>query len=154
MSARQRALELACLKAVKDRLTALDTETKAALMDGDLDPGDRKSAVLPDGTDVGTVSVAKGRAAKLKVVDERAFLAWVKKNRPTAIVEAVRSSDQDDLLAKAEESGELPDGVDLGDPGAPYVSVRQSKEQAEALVAAWRAGTVALPGLVAGQVES
>src|SRR5690348_16486127 len=107
MSARQRAVELAALKAVKDRLTALDAETKAALMDGDLDPGDRKAARLPDGTEVGTVSVSVGRAAKLKVVDERAFLAWVKVNRPSAIVEAVRSSDQEDLLAKAEKSGEL-----------------------------------------------
>lgn len=150
MSAREVALRLAALKAVKDALTKEEGSSKGALMD-DLDPGDRKQAALPDGTKVATVSVSQ-REAAFKVTDERAFLAWVKEHRPTAIVEAVRESDQKSILEGIATSGEMPDGVELGEPGAPYVSVRQSAEQAEALVAAWRRGEVALPNL--GAIES
>jgi hypothetical protein len=150
VSARTVALKLAALKAVKDHLTSEDALAKGELMD-DLDPGDRKTAALPDGTKVGTVTVSQ-RDAAFKVTDERAFVAWVKEHRPTAIVEAVRESDQKDILERIPDTGEIPDGVELGEPGAPYVSVRQSKDEAEALVAAWRRGEVALPNL--GAIES
>lgn len=148
---RQISLKLAAIAAVKKHLTALDRETKEALMDY-LDPGDRKGAVLPDGTEVAAVYVSKQGAPQVVVKNEQAFLAWVKENRPTAIVERVRESDEKSILEAALTSGELPDGCEIGDGKASYVGVKQSKEQIDAVVQAWRDGSLALPSLV-GEID-
>lgn len=146
------ALRLAAISAVKKHLTAVDNQAKDELM-GHLDPGDRKGAVLPDGTEIGTVYVTKAGGPEVKVVDERAFLAWVKENRPTGIVEYVRDSDRKSILEGALTSGELPDGTEVGDGKASYVGVRQTEPQRQAVVDAWRSGALALPS-IAGEVEA
>lgn len=59
-----------------------------------------------------------------KVVDERAFLAWVKANRPHAIVDAVDPTFTRAVLAEGCCSdGEVPDGIDLV-VGAPVLTVK------------------------------
>lgn len=159
MSIRESMTALASIKAVKDVLTAEERREKQALMD---ELGGRMGAtgaVLPDGREGATISISAGKAAKLEVVDERAFTDWVREFRPGAIVtvESVRDSDRDQILKvfteTFEETGELPPGVMLGNPGEPYVMVKQSKAQAQAVVEAWRAGALALPGSV-GEIES
>lgn len=144
MSARQSVIVLAALKALKDHLAGLDKEEKKALLE-ELDPGDRKNAVIPGTkTSIGTVSVSQ-REGGWEVVDERAFLGWVKKNRPSGVVESVRESDQKSILTSIDETGEVPDGVMQGDDGDPYVTVRQTPAQREALIEAWRTGAIELP---------
>lgn len=154
-SIRDRLTELAAIKAVKDMLAAREKESKASLMK---EVGGRMGAtgaVLPTGEEGATVSITAGKSAVLYVADERAFLEWVRGARPAAIVEMVRESDRKQILDFWLEhgEGEIPPGVELGDPGDPYVMVRQSKEQAAAVVGAWQAGLLELPGSKAPEVE-
>lgn len=103
--------------------------------------------LMPDGTAVGTLSISGGKETA-KVVDERAFLAWVKKNAPGEVVETVRDSYRKALLKQIQGSGELPDGVELGQ-GDPYSTVRLSKGAEAIVLAAMRSGQIeplALPG--------
>lgn len=145
MSTRKIMTALAAVKAVKDYLSELDRALKADLME---QLGGRMSAaaaVLPDGSEAATVTISRGRAARWVVVDEAAFLSWVKANRPTAIVQTVRSSDTESILTSITATGEVPDGVMEGEPGEPYVMVRQSPAQRAATVAAWQTGQLPLP---------
>lgn len=146
MSAREAALRLAALKALKDRVDDAYTSARKAALAA-MDPGDRKSAVLDDGTDIGTVSVTKPKL-RAAVVDERAFLAWVKAEAPGEIVESVRETYRRHILGRVErygnvvdtETGEiLADGVELR-PSEPYATCRQSDAQAAAVAAAYAAG--------------
>ncbi len=146
------ALRLAAIAAVKKHLTGVDTATKAELLVY-LDLGDRKGAVLPDGTSIGTVYVTVEGDPQVRITDSRKFLAWVKKNRPTAIIEAVRESDEKSILEEALTSGELPDGTEIGDGKASYVGVRQTEAQRQAVVDAWRSGALALPAIT-GEIEA
>jgi hypothetical protein len=66
----------------------------------------------------------------------------VKTHRPSAIIEAVRASDQADILKRITSTGEIPDGVEQGQDGSPYVSVKQTPEQTQAVVQAWRSGAI------------
>ena len=153
-TAREAALTAAAVKALQDGIRDARAVADAAVMAA-LDPGDRKNAVLPDGTKVGTVSVSNQGEPVWRVTDPDAFLRWVKEHRPTAIVEAVRSSDQKSILDAIPDTGELPDGVDLVDGKAPYVSVgKQTDEQRAAIAKAWADGTLEIPDLVRPAVES
>lgn len=64
------------------------------------------AALLPDGTVIGEVKRAKAPKSA-QVVDERALLAWVEKNRPDEIEvrKTVRSSYLDALKAQAKKDG-------------------------------------------------
>lgn len=151
VGARETAVKLAAIKALEATVKSLNAEEKQALLEI-LESGDRKVAKLPDGTAIATVSVST-RSASWDVVDEQKFLAWVKENRPSAIVEQVRDSDRKHILSQIDETGELPDGVAEVPESEPYVTVRQSAEQRDAVVAAWRSGALELPN-VAGEIES
>lgn len=144
------ALRLAALKAVEEHMAVMKQDLRD-LASEELDKGDRKAAKLPDGSTVGNVTKSDPKpTTKPKVIDEAAFLVWVKKHRPTAIVERVRESDQVSILAGIESTGEIPDGVDLVESTArSSVSVTQTPAQREALVAAWRAGVIELPDVLA-----
>jgi len=135
----QTVLELAGLKALADHVKGLTDEAKKVLA-GQLRRG-TISAFVEDGdepVDVGTVVVVPTRFA-WDVVDEVAFLKWVKTNRPTAIVESVRSSDQKSILegveAAAKAGGEVPDGVGRV-RSTGYVQVKQTADQRDALLEA------------------
>lgn len=147
MSTNEILLRLAAIKAVRDVLTKVEKDAKDELLGEVRGRMGATSATLEDGTEAATVSVSLGKAATLYVADERAFLKWVRENRPTAIVESVRSSDQASILEEAKSTGEIPDGVELGNPGERYVTVRQSADQRTATVAAWRRGELPLPSL-------
>jgi len=140
-------LRLAAIKAVKDTLTALDKATKDELLQQVRGRMGATTAALTDDTEAATVSVSLGKAPAPYVADDRAFLAWVKANRPDAIVETVRTSDQDAILKAAQATGEWPDGVELSHPGDRYVSVRQTPAQRAATVTAWQRGELPLPAL-------
>lgn len=139
----QIALELALVKVLKTRIGQVETTIK-----GELNQHLHRGTVyaqLADGVDVATVVVTAESEAPLVVEDERALLEWVKANRPTAVVESVRSSDLADILAKAKKTGEMPPGIGFGKGKAGSVSVgAQSKAQEDALLDAYRAGSLAV----------
>ncbi len=69
-----------------------------------LDPADRKSARLSDGTKVGYVTKSDPKSTAT-VVDESAFTEWVLATYPDEIVPTVRTSFQTALLDGAEDAG-------------------------------------------------
>ncbi|KAB2344826.1 hypothetical protein [Actinomadura rudentiformis] len=73
-------------------------------------PG-RAPAVLPSGKRVASVSLNWEVAAV--VVDERAFLEWVRRTRPDEVIESVRESYRRYVLEAAVRAGEEPPGVHL-----------------------------------------
>lgn len=132
MSTNDVALKLVALKAAEGRVKELRAEVEAELLQ-EMRRG-TVHAALGD-VEVGSVTITAPTAA-LRVVDDAAFLAWVRKHAPHAIEERVRDLDKRAILAAAKTTGELPDGVDLVDGGAPQVRVKVTAEQVEALQAA------------------
>ena len=62
-------------------------------------------------------------------------------------LDVYKRQDQADILKRITSTGEIPDGVEQGQDGSPYVSVKQTPEQTRAVVQAWRSG--ALAGILA-----
>lgn len=151
-SAKEAALRAAVLKALSKKVGAAEKAAKSIVQE-ELDPGDRKGAVLDDGTDIGTVSYTKGTAAKPLVADEREFTEWVLDHAPTEVIQTVRPAYRDSLLKRLQAAddnelvdpatGEIVPGVLQGSGGAPYVMVKQTTDQEQALAAAWVDGRLA-----------
>ena len=110
-----------------------------AELDSIMDAGDRSYAMIDDG-EVATVSKTRA-STKPVVVDEAALLAWCKRNRPDVVREMVAPwfTAAGSLSRVIEETGEVPDGVDVVE-GEPSISVRVSTNQGEALAEALLAG--------------
>jgi hypothetical protein len=89
------AIKLAVIKMVKDAAAAAETDAKYHLEQA-MDPGDRKHARLPDGTDAGTVSFST-KSAKAVVTDRAAFTAWATDAAPPEVRVQV-TLDADDVL--------------------------------------------------------
>lgn len=111
---------------------------KVDLLASMLDAGvERVGVTNDDGVKFGTVSVTAG-TAKARVVDDRAFLAWVIARYPDEIAQVVRDSFVKKLLDAATEAGEPVDattgevvpGVELVD-GKPYLTVRPTADAKE-----------------------
>ena len=155
-------LRTAVLKVLADEVKAATDDGKASLKDVMDGLGIRSlTATLADGTEVATVSRAGG-AESPKVTDPDKFLAWVAENRPGEIVQSVRDSYTDALLAAMRktgepvdpETGEVVPGVEFR-AGAEYLAVRFASgpvDGRERIKQAWRdreldlAGLLALPG--------
>lgn len=120
MNAREHAIRLVVLKAIKERVMQVDKDAKLDAA-AEFAPGDRVVAYV-DGKPIGSVTVAHGRKG-WAVANPAAFLAWCKEHRPTAVVEAVRKSDQDAILKAIAATGEVPDGV-VETEGEPYFTVK------------------------------
>jgi hypothetical protein len=123
LSAAQYAARLVVLKALEKRVTSLQKATKTAARSAFV-AGDRKIAEH-EGVRLGSVTLTKGRGGGFKVTDPRAFVAWCKVHRPTAVVvtESVRESDELSLLQAIEKGGPVPDGVEEVPGGDPYFTV-------------------------------
>jgi hypothetical protein len=155
--ARQAAIRVAALKALRDKVSDAYNQARADAVAA-LSPGDRLHAALPDGSDIGTVSVVDGKTSA-KVTNPAALLKWVQVNAPDEVeqVPQVRESYLGALLARCEnvdgaamhaKTGELLPGVRF-ETGDPYARVTQTHDQAEAFVSAWRAGTLAPDAVLA-----
>lgn len=152
--ARTAVLRRMVLKFITDRLgdakDVLDADVLSVL-----DRGDRKKAVLPDGTDVGTLSVSDPKP-ETKVVNAAALEAWVMAEVPHQIelVPAVAAYHRvypafvTKLVAECEvvdgelvwpETGELVPGLAVK-TRAMAVSNRQTPAQLEAMLAAFEDG--------------
>lgn len=151
------ALRLVAIKVMQEALAAEDAAVRARLRES-MKVGARAIAELPDGTAVGAVTYSKPRAAKARVTNMAAFMQWVELLYPSEIVHhpemvvpayrEVRGSFVEKALADVVKTGELPDGVEMGEPGRPNLTVPKLPDGAqEAIVEAFRSG--ALSGVLA-----
>lgn len=137
------AARLGVLSEVQKKVAAAVKEAKQRVLAGN-NVGDRKTAVLPDGTKLGSANVKQN--VSVKVEDESAFLAWVKATHPSEVVETVRDSFRAKVLKEAKESGELPPGTgpEVGDPYVSYLGVKGADE---IVAARWRELSSGLLGI-------
>lgn len=93
-------------------------------------PGDTSKPSI-DGRQVGTVSVSSPQP-RYQVVDEKALLAWLERNKPDAVhkVPAPWFIAANALDGFIKQTGEIPDGVEIVQ-GDPRISVRVSGAQEE-----------------------
>lgn len=128
-------------KRVKERADRVKRELAEAL-----DPGDRKTAALDDGTVVGSISYVKGRKSA-RVSNEAALTAWVAANHPDEIVQQIRPAYRAALLELAKTNGvaadpttgEIVPGIEF-DVTDPYLSAKPDPAGLPALIDAMRAG--------------
>lgn len=142
MTREDQALRLLLMQWLSKQLRQADTAERQAV---DWPEETRAVAKLPDGTTVGTVTMAAG-SVSAKVVDDGKFLAWVRENRPDQIEERVRPAYQKTVLAAVAENGELPPGVDV-EYGDPKPQVRPKPGAYDALAEAWRTGQLSMSSL-------
>lgn len=111
---------------------------KVTLLADLLDLGAERIRVTDDdGAELGAVVVAAGKP-KARVVDERAFLAWVVDRYPAEVVQVVRESFARAVLAAATaagdpidaRTGEVIPGVEMS-AGEPYLTVRPATHAKE-----------------------
>lgn len=145
MKTRDLIAALAAAHTAQTRLSTFVADAKQRLKN-EMNPGDRLSACLEDGTDIGTVSMTKGRDGRPYVADRDAFMRWVEENHPGEIVHSVRPSFETYVLVTATHTGEFPPGVEPASFIAPYVQVRQSEQQEANVVEAWNDGRLQLDG--------
>jgi hypothetical protein len=151
-------VRVAALKALYDKVKTAYNQARLDVVEH-MWAGDRLRAALPDGSDIGNVTVVKGRTTA-KVTNPAALLEWVRVNAPDEVetVARVRESYVGALLARCEnvdgaamhaKTGELLPGVRF-ETGEPYTRVSQTHDQQAAFVEAWWAGglTDMLPLLV------
>lgn len=165
--ARQQALQTLALakwlkETVKDTVNPLEKAAKAWLIENDLDPGTRVPARVGE-QDVATVSYTNPEEkATPTITDEAAFGAWLEERGHTNIWEQRLAEHYrapgllTQLIDKLE--GELPDGVDVRTTqAAPYITVRQTPKQANALteaVEALRSLETAVQQITTGEDQS
>lgn len=108
--------------AILAEATRLSKETDARLREA-LGQGGRLTFGEAEG-DLGMVYTTDPKGT-WKVVDPRAFLAWVKENAPHGIIEAVDPLVEKSLLARGADpaTGEIPDGIEFV-IGGSYLTVK------------------------------
>jgi hypothetical protein len=141
--ARGLAVQAVALRALAERVDDRLDDVKAELR-GVIGPNDRTTARLDNGTAIGTVTYTNGRVAA-SVVDPAAFLAWVRLNHPDEIVQAVRDSFRDAVLATCKRigapvnrDGEVIPGVRVM-VGDPYLMVRPDTDALVSAISTLRA---------------
>ena len=150
MNARELALRLAVHKALTDQLKKVRSQLNEEAR-REMEPGDRVTAKLPSGEKVGSVTLTQGRVSA-RVVDERAFTAWVAERFPAEVVQVVRESFTKTVLDAVKRNGGWVDkatGELVQVPGVavteddPYPSVRLTKDAPQLIAAAWQRGELA-----------
>lgn len=142
------ALAELVLKVMTERLkqakAVADAELRATAL-----PGDRTSAVLPDGTVAGMLSQAKGRST-VRVTDRDAFTAWAGETYPseveTVTTVSVRPAFEKAVLDACKKAGAAVDangyevpGVEVG-VGEPYAIAKVADGADDAIAHAYIAG--------------
>lgn len=126
-------LALLASRALRDALADADAELRRQVADG-LRPTERRPVYLDDEAGdesvyVGSVTLSKtgGDKESAQVVDEAAFLAWVRAVEPAAVVESVAPWFAEQTKRRVLAGGEFPDpgtGEVLGcPPGVARVTV-------------------------------
>lgn len=148
MISNELALAEVVLKVMTERLKAAKGQADAELRTTAL-PGDRTSAVLPDGTIAGTLSQAKGRV-RVSVTDRDKFVAWVAMHYPGEVEQvtttSVRPSFEKKILDDCKRHGHPVDargtevaGVEVG-VGEPYAMTKVADGAEDAIASAYQSG--------------
>lgn len=165
MSKDETALTVALLKVLSGRI---GTAKKTADTDitGGWEVSDRNAAVLPNGTKIGTVTLAKGKR-NVDITDQDAFMEWVLETHPDAIQQVqVTQVDPDftnRMISFARATGSTTDpatgeevpGLRVRD-GDPYPMTKLEDDAAELVAEAWQSGELAelIAALVQPTVEA
>lgn len=141
--------QLAAIKVLQDLINERGRTARSEALELMSDIGaERVRVSMPDGAVLGTVTISQGRHTA-RVIDERAFLAWVRANAPSEVIETVRESYRKTLLKNIESTGEIPAGVELHH-GEPYPTVRLADGATETVLTALRTGLIDPLALPAG----
>lgn len=145
------AAELALLKVIADRIKEARKRPEGEV--AKWRPKDRNAAVLPNGEEIGAVTLASGRKTA-RINDPAALEDWARRTHPEAFetVTITRLNPQfvERLLAAAKklgtpvdaETGEEVPGI-VVEQGDPYPQVRLAADAAEIVAAAWKDGEMA-----------
>jgi hypothetical protein len=145
-----KAVPIAVLKVLIDEVTSHDQKARAELLTRLLAAGVEKvSAELPDGTKVASVSVRGGDKFTARVVDDAAFLRYVKEHRPEEIEEKVRDSFKRSFLDELTRNQEEIPGVVELKPSMPYIHNAFKPGGQAAIKRAWYSGALTLPEVLA-----
>ena len=146
------AARFAVLKEIASKLSAAKKAADCEIRDT-WTPGDRLTAKLPDGTPVGSVTLAKGKTTA-KLTDAAAYEEWVTRTHPgeieTVTITRVRPEFTERVLSAARQlgepvdaaTGEMVPGVSV-EQGDPYPTTRLNAGAAEAIAKAWQDGQLA-----------
>ncbi|MCW2918541.1 MAG: hypothetical protein JWN52_6609 [Actinomycetia bacterium] len=160
MSKHETALKFAVLKILRDRLKAAKEVADGEIV-GTWKVKDRNAAVLPDGTEIGSVTLAKGRTTAT-LSDDEAYFEWVLENHPDEIeqvkVTRVKPGFTERLLNFARQTGDCVNpatgqpvpGISVGQ-GEPYALPNLAKDADDLITRAWQDGSLA--ALVATLVQ-
>lgn len=154
-------LTLATAKMIKARMSPAEKQAKAYLEQKEMNPGDRRSVMSPDGQDVGTVSMSKGGVrGNLTITDPIAFAAWCDERgiEHRAVPSLTfpewftARANLEAIIANA--GGEMPDGLeDTTTTVQPYVSIRQSETQAANLLDSFTTAQQILEAITPNLIE-
>lgn len=151
MIANDLALAEVVLKVMTEQLQLAKKRADAELRTTAL-PGDRTSAVLPDGTIAGTLTQAKGRTSA-RVSDRDKLVAWVAMYHPGEVEQvtttSVRPAFEKALLDMCKRHGHPVNadgvevaGVEVG-TGDPYSITKVADGAEDAIADAYQAGLLA-----------
>jgi len=151
MIAPDTALRFAVLKVLRERLAAAKKVADAEIVET-WSVKDRSAAVLPDGTSLGSITLAKGRTSA-RLVDDEKYLEWVLENHPEEIeqvqITRVNPGFTERLLNFARQTGDCINPA-TGEPvpgisveeGEPYAVSRLVADADELVTKAWQDGSL------------
>ena len=149
MTKDQTALTFALLKVLSTRVGAAKQAADADITSG-WKVKDRNAAVLPDGTKVGSVTLAKGKTSA-EITDADAFMEWVLETHPEAIEQVKITRVSPDFTARmiafARATGRIDDpatgeavpGLQVRE-GDPYAMTTLEDDAVELVAKAWQSG--------------
>lgn len=151
---------MATVRVLKRRLDSREKQAKAYL-DAAMAPGERRVALLDDGTEVGTVTRTRDGEPQLVVQDMVGFVEWLRTHEPHLAAKVtmvpvlpdwvVASGNLESLVA--DNDGELPPGVGFSKPRSGYPRCSVSTAQEDAFVGAVAELRSAVGLLEAGELE-
>lgn len=139
------AVQAVISKVLVDLATPVYNQIRSGLRD-EMTVGDRRTAMLDDGTEIGSVTHVHGREPELGILDEDAFLEWVKANHPDWLEQQVKPHFRQQAIEMAKRGlDEIPDGVGWKQPGRSYVKADSKPAQRALVLERLRSGELKPP---------
>lgn len=153
---------VAALKVIAEVVKTQQGDEKAAFLKALQDLGVKGTveAKLPDGTQIGSVTMCAGRSSA-KVTDRAAFTKWVEENHPDQVTKPILTlvrpafemavlKAAKDAKAPVDQNGEVVPGISV-DEGEPYLTTTLADGAAQVVLSAIKSGTIQPLALPAGE---